>query len=284
MTTAAALRYGVIGNPIAHSQSPFIHHAFARQTGIVLSYDRIHAPLDAFAASAGAFFQAGGQGLNVTLPFKEEAWRLAQARLSMTARIAGAVNTLWMHKDALHGCNTDGAGLVTDLQRLGADPSGRRVLMLGAGGAARGAAPALLAAGCSQLHIANRTAQRATQLCADLLAHLPNKDNELSAGGLSSLDGQWDIIINATSGSLDGTSVLPQALDLSRAILAYDMVYGAQPTAFMAQAGSQGCRQCADGLGMLVGQAAASFAIWHGITPDVAPVLTELRERLRHTP
>lgn len=276
-------RFGVIGNPIAQSRSPFIHHEFGRQTGIKLQYEAILAPLDGFAATVNAFFEEGGLGLNVTVPFKEQACRLAGERLSERARMAGAANTLWMCDGQLHACNTDGIGLLGDLARLGHAPTEQRVLMVGAGGAARGVMLPLLKAGCAQLRIVNRTPERAWALCRQLTDAMPEWAPRLQAGGLDDAAGQWDIVINATSSSLSHTPPdLPNGLYADGA-LAYDMVYGAQPTAFMDQARKQGAAQVADGIGMLVGQAAASFAIWHGATPDVEPVLRSLRAALLYT-
>ncbi|UHL62797.1 shikimate dehydrogenase [Paralcaligenes sp. KSB-10] len=283
MTSATSKpRYAVIGNPIEHSRSPFIHEQFARQTGIALEYSRIKAPLDDFPGAVHEFFSTGGQGLNVTLPFKEIACTLAAGHLSERARLAGAVNTLWMAQGHLHGCNTDGIGLVSDIHRLGIALQDKKILLIGAGGAAKGAALPLLNEQCSQLHIVNRTAPRAQELRTRIIAHAPAFAGQLSAGALDTITGQWDIVINATSSSL-GTDPLelPDALYADQA-LAYDMMYAAQPTAFLRQARSQGAAQLADGLGMLVGQAAASFAIWHHVQPDAAPVLDALRQQLQH--
>lgn len=282
MTANSVALFGVVGNPIAHSQSPFIHHEFGRQTGVPLSYKRILAPLDGFDNTVRQFFESGGQGLNVTVPFKEQAFQLAHAHLSPRAAHAAAVNTLWMHNGALHGCNTDGAGLITDLTRLGHQPNGKRVLLLGAGGAARGAVPALLEAGCRTLHIANRTAARAEQLHRDFSAAAAKHGTALTSGALTSIQGQWDLVINATSSSLDAATAFDITIDYAPSALAYDMAYGTEPTIFMRQAQEQGAHHRADGLGMLVGQAAVSFAIWNHIHPDTAPVLDALRERL-HT-
>ncbi|MGB6104772.1 MAG: shikimate dehydrogenase [Pusillimonas sp.] len=278
MTSAAPLEnYGVVGNPIAHSRSPFIHEAFASQTGIALRYDRILAPLDGFAEVVRVFFAKGGRGLNITVPFKEQAFALAQDHLTPRARLAGAVNTLWMENGHLHGCNTDGEGLLNDLERLGHGPAGKNILLVGAGGAARGAVFPLLDAGCARLRIVNRSADRATQLEDHVLQQMPGLAPRLSAGALDQAAGPWDIVINATSSSL-GTSppALPGGLYAPGA-LAYDMVYAGQDTPFMAQAKAQGAAQAADGLGMLVGQAAASYALWHGVRPDVSDVLKALR-------
>lgn len=289
-------RYGVIGNPVAHSQSPFIHQEFAAQFGLTLTYDRMLAPLDGFAHTVQAFFRDGGRGLNVTVPFKEEAFALTRAHVNAAAALAGAVNTLWMEDGVLQGDNTDGAGLLADLQRLGHHPDGQRVLVLGAGGAARGAIPVLMQAGCAHIHVANRNEARAHQLRDALTAACntgagaaslsgrnvrpdPLDATRLSAGGLDALPGTWDLVVNATSGSLQGD--VPQATPAYAAgALAYDMVYAQRPTAFMVQAQQHGAAKTADGLGMLVGQAAVSFQIWHGERPDIVPVLGALRRRL----
>ena len=276
----AAARYGVVGNPVAHSRSPFIHEQFASQSGIELTYERVLAPLDGFAETIAAFFHEGGMGLNVTVPFKEQAFELAAANLSPRARLAGAVNTLWMREGALHGCNTDGQGLLEDLVRLGHAPHGRRVLLIGAGGAARGVLFPLLDAGCSRLRIVNRSPERATQLQAHAQACMPALASRLEAGSLNEAAGQWDIVINATSSSLGATPpALPDGIYAPGA-LAYDMFYASQPTSFMLQARQSGAARTSDGLGMLVGQAAASFAIWHGVVPSIADVLAALRRQI----
>lgn len=272
--------FAVVGNPIAHSLSPAIHAAFGRQLGIELDYRILLSPLDSFPATVTEFFAQGGSGLNVTVPFKETAYALAHPNLSQRASLAGAVNTLWMKDGALHGCNTDGVGLLLDLQRLGAPPAGKRILLVGAGGAAKGVVRPLLDAGCAALHIANRTPDRALELQAHIARNLPQFAALVSAGQLEHIAGQWDIVINATSSSL---GALPPALPdtlYAPGALAYDMMYGAQPTPFMQQARAHGAAVVSDGLGMLVGQAAASFSIWHGASPDIAPVLTALRHKI----
>ncbi|MBB5215825.1 shikimate dehydrogenase [Parapusillimonas granuli] len=274
-------RYAVVGNPIAHSRSPCIHEAFARQTGIALSYERILAPLDGFAATVREFFDQGGAGLNVTVPFKEQACALAGERLSDRARLAGAANTLWMRDGLLHGCNTDGVGLVDDLIRLGHSPAGRRVLLVGAGGAAKGVALPLIEAGCAALRIVNRTPARAAELGARLASQLPPMASRITAGGLDEAEGDWDIVVNASSSSLGGEPPALPAGIYADGALAYDMVYGSAETPFMRQAQAQGVRHRADGLGMLVGQAAASFAIWNGVAPETGPVLEALRRSLQ---
>ncbi|MFA7669105.1 MAG: shikimate dehydrogenase [Burkholderiaceae bacterium] len=281
MTQTLTSQYAVIGNPIEHSRSPAIHHAFARECGIALEYGKLLAPLDGFAASVKHFFSNGGGGLNVTVPFKEQAFELTRGAQSRRAELAGAVNTLWMDGGRLRGCNTDGVGLLADLRRLGYDPADRHVLLVGAGGAARGVLLPLLEAACARLHIVNRSEQRAIDLCTETAAKLPQYDDRLSSGPLSGAGAAWDIVINATSGSLAGEApALPAGLYAADA-LAYDMVYGSEPTAFMRQATTMGAAQCADGLGMLVGQAAASFEIWHGVLPATEAVLAALREELR---
>ncbi|NYT78756.1 shikimate dehydrogenase [Alcaligenaceae bacterium] len=273
-------RYAVIGNPVEHSRSPFIHHAFAQQTGKGLVYDRLLAPIDGFVHAVDEFFAQGGGGLNVTVPFKEQACALAKDHLSPRAQLAGAVNTLWMQQGQLHGCNTDGVGLLGDLQTLGFPPRDRNVLLIGAGGAAKGVIFPLLDAGCAQLRVINRSPERAHQLRDHVLFQARQFRNILQAGSLDEAQGPWDIVINATSSSLGDTPpALPQGIYAPDA-LAYDMMYAAQPTPFMRQAASEGASQTADGLGMLVGQAAASFMIWHGVMPDVQVVLNALRRQL----
>lgn len=269
-------RYAVFGNPIGHSKSPAIHARFAAQNGQDLVYEAILAPLDGFAASARAFAAAGGRGANVTVPFKEEAFRLAD-RLSERARRAGAVNTLAFGADGILGDNTDGAGLVRDIEgNLGVSLAGRRILLLGAGGAARGALAPLLAAGPAELCIANRSAAKAAALAAefaDLAA--------LAGGGFAELAGhRFDIVINATSASLAGSDLpLPAGL-FAPDSLAYDMMYGRGDTPFLALARRQGAGRLADGLGMLVEQAAEAFFLWRGVRPATAAVLAELRSQI----
>lgn len=272
-------RYAVIGNPVAHSKSPRIHAMFAAATGQALTYDRLEAPLDGFGPSVSRFFAEGGAGLNVTVPFKLDAFRLTEGRQSARAQAAGAVNTVWMQAGQLHGCNTDGVGLLHDLQRLGAQLDGSRLLLVGAGGAARGVVLPLLQAGCT-VHVVNRTPARAHDLVAAFSD--PGHRHRLSAGSLSDLAGgaAWNVVVNATASSLqDAAPALPPGL-YARDALAYDMVYGAQPTAFMRQAEADGAARIADGLGMLVAQAAESFFIWRGVRPDTGPVLTALRTQL----
>ena len=260
-------RYAVFGHPIAHSKSPLIHAAFARQTGQDMRYDAILAPLDGFAASVAAFIAAGGRGANVTVPFKEEAFRLA-GRLSPRAQRAGAVNTL-MFDNGILGDNTDGAGLVADLTRnLHCALTGKRILLLGAGGAARGVIEPLLEQQPAALVIANRTVSRAQELAA-LFGH------GIRACGFDEASTPFDLIINATAASLAGElpPLSPQLFTANT--LAYDMMYG-RDTPFLAFARAHGAAT-ADGLGMLVEQAAEAFYVWRGVRPDTAPVIASLR-------
>jgi shikimate dehydrogenase len=266
-------RYGVFGHPVAHSKSPAIHAAFAAQCGHDLSYEAILAPLDGFADSLCAFVAAGGRGANVTVPFKEEACRLA-TRLTPRAAQAGAVNTLVFDPSGMLGENTDGAGLLRDLtNNLGCRITGQRLLLLGAGGAARGVVGPLLEARPAAMVIANRTAARAADLAERFAGRGP-----LRACGYPDLVGEsFDLVINATSASLGGEApYLPERVFASGS-LAYDMMYGRGETPFLLLARAQGAARLADGLGMLVEQAAEAFRFWRGVLPDSAPVLAMLR-------
>ena len=272
-------RYAVIGNPIAHSKSPQIHTAFARQTGQALQYEALLAPLDGFARTVEDFRAAGGRGANVTVPFKLEAFALSTRR-TPRARAAGAVNTLTFDGDEVLGDNTDGAGLVRDLLiNLGHTVAGRRVLLLGAGGATRGAILPLLHAGPAELRIANRSADKAEALAADFAAEAGKA--RLEGGSFAALaDRKFDLVINATSASLAGERLpLPRGL-YAEGALAYDMMYGRSHTPFMCAALADGAARVADGLGMLVEQAAESFALWRGVRPDTAPVRAALRQQI----
>lgn len=277
MSSQQTLRCAVIGNPIAHSRSPEIHHLFAAQFALPLEYARMLADNNDFSDHVRGFFAQGGKGLNVTVPFKEKAFAMVE-QLSPSAQAAGAVNTLWMADGKLHGCNTDGTGLLHDLCRLGFAPKGQRILLIGAGGAAKGVLLPLLTAEASFVHIVNRTAAKAEILAAQ---H-PTFQHALSAGDLEDINGSWDIVINATSSSLEQKNPLPATtqknLHFSANSLAYDMVYGNESTVFMRDCQAQGASHIADGLGMLVGQAAQSFSIWHNLHPDMEPVLKVLRQ------
>ncbi|MFT4102645.1 MAG: shikimate dehydrogenase [Burkholderiaceae bacterium] len=273
MNESTVDRYAVIGHPIEHSRSPQIHAAFAEQTGQRLSYGRLLAPLDGFAATVAGFRAAGGRGLNVTVPFKLEAAALADT-LTPRAAAAGAVNTLVFAGAGVLGDNTDGVGLVRDLERRLACPlAGRRVLLLGAGGAARGVVLPLLEAGVASIGVFNRSRDRARELAAAF--------DQAAGGRLAALDDYpssgIDLIVNATSAGLqDAAPAVPPAC-LAGARLAYDMVYAARPTAFMRAAGQAGCARVSDGLGMLVEQAAESFRLWRGVMPETTPVYAALR-------
>ena len=266
-------RYAVIGNPIAHSKSPTLHAAFARQCSQDIRYEAILGPLDGFRAAVEAFRQAGGRGMNVTVPFKVEALALADT-LTERARLAQAVNTLRFDADGIFGDNTDGIGLVNDIQqRLGFAIGGKRVLILGAGGAARGSVLPLAEAGPARLVIVNRTQAKAEALRAQF-AGVAAVDVEPCDG----LAGQrFDLVINATSAGLHGESLPLPAGIFAPGALAYDMVYGSTETPFMVAARALGASRVSDGLGMLVGQAAESFFLWRGVRPDTAPVLQMLQ-------
>ncbi len=271
-------RYVLFGNPVAHSLSPAIHAAFAAQSGQDMSYERQLVALDEFAIAAGRFFAGGGRGANITLPFKADAHRFAD-RLTDRARRAGAVNTLVVEADGgVRGDNTDGVGLVRDLTaNLGWGIAGQRVLVLGAGGATRGALGPLLEQRPALLHIANRTAEKAMALArefADLGA--------VCAGGYPELanEAPFDLLINATSASLSGeVPPLPITVFGDRSA-AYDMMYGAAPTAFLRWAEARGVAALADGLGMLIEQAAEAFALWRGVRPQTPPVIGRIRAEL----
>lgn len=270
-------QYAVFGNPIAHSKSPQIHTWFAQQTNQSLEYRAILAPEDDFEASAKSFFSEGGLGANVTVPFKLDALVFADT-LSPRARRAGAVNTLQKGKNnQIYGDNTDGIGLARDLiNNLGFNLVDKKVLLLGAGGAARGVIEPLLNAGIAQLKIANRTPEKAQQLVQMFSGLQPA--TQLTSGNWESLQGsQFDLVLNATSASLTGDlPPLPEGL-FAKISLAYDLMYSQQATPFMLWAKQQGAAQTADGLGMLVEQAAEAFFLWRG----VRPVTQQLVERLR---
>ncbi len=267
-------RYAVVGNPVAHSRSPSIHARFAHQTGEDVEYGRLLAPPDGFVEAVERFRADGGRGLNVTLPFKLEAFAWAP-RHSARARAAGAVNTLRFDPGGAYGDNTDGAGLVRDLEsRLGFALAGASILLLGAGGAARGAILPLLEAGAARIAIANRTASRALELVAAFA------DPRLEARAFDALAPEFELVVNATSAGVGGARVpVPDAV-LRRAALACDMYYAARETPFVAQAREAGCAAACDGLGMLVEQAAESFLVWRGVRPLTAPVYEALRAEL----
>ena len=268
--------YAVMGNPIGHSKSPQIHTLFADNTEQRIRYRTILVEVDGFAKAVNNFFTTGDLGLSITVPFKEEAWQMAEIRTARAEK-AGAVNTLWMDSEGkLHGDNTDGLGLVSDLKRNHqVTITGKRVLILGAGGAVRGVLEPILAEKPSELVIANRTVSKAKTL-ATLFAGEP-----VSACGFEEIQGNFDLIINGTAASLQGEMPPVPASTVSSKTCCYDMMYGAEPTVFNQWANSLGAAQTIDGLGMLVEQAAEQFAIWRQVRPDTTEVLTALRHELR---
>ena len=271
--------YAVVGHPVAHSLSPQIHAAFARQTGHDIDYIKLPAPLDGFAATVLKFRAAGGRGVNVTLPFKHEAWTLAEVRTG-DAHEARAANTLAFRDGKIVGHNTDGAGLVADLEKNLAFPvHGKRVLLMGAGGATYGVLQPLLKAKPGTVVVANRTREKAHDLVAHFQKFAQLASNGISAQTYERLAGtQFDLVINATSAGLrDEMPPLPAGIFAAGA-LAYDMVYG-KHTPFMQFAQKYGVRT-ANGLGMLVEQAAASFYIWRGVQPETQPVIENLGGRV----
>ena len=267
-------RYGVIGNPIGHSKSPLIHAQFASQTGQSLHYEAILAELGTFPAAVAAFRAAGGRGLNVTVPFKQEAWQLADARTPRAER-AGAVNTLWWDDAGrLWGDTTDGIGLVRDLRdNLRLALAGLRILLVGAGGAARGVVEPLLAERPRRLTIVNRTADRAVVLAENF-----RELGAVSGCGFDELGAQeFDLVINATAAGLSGAVPPLNAAVFADGARAYDMMYASEPTAFVRWSLQAGAAQAWDGLGMLVEQAAEAFWIWRGVRPETGPVIAWLR-------
>ncbi|WLD58206.1 shikimate dehydrogenase [Salinispirillum sp. LH 10-3-1] len=268
-------RLGLLGHPVAHSKSPRIHQAFAASLGLELSYEAIDVEPGTFAALVEALFTNGYHGFNVTVPYKEEAY-VAVDRLSDRARLAAAVNTLLRTPEGILGDNTDGYGLVHDIvTRHGIALRGQRILVLGAGGAVRGVLDPVLKEQPASVTIANRTQVKAEQLAAIFATQ-----GEIQATPMADLRGPFDIIINGTAASLGGdVPDLPAELCVG-ATLVYDMMYGAEDTAFLRWAKTQQPKQCLDGLGMLVSQAAESFRLWTGHAPDAEPVLQRLREEL----
>ena len=271
-------KYAVFGNPIDHSKSPDIHRQFAEQTGQALSYEKQLVDPQGFEAAADAFFAGGGKGLNITVPFKQDAYSYV-ARTSPRARRAGAVNTLSLEADGtILGDTTDGVGLVSDIKHnLGWQIRHKKVLILGAGGAVRGVLEPLLEEQPQHIIIANRTVDKALQLAKGFAEF-----GYLLGCGFDMLDEQqFDVIINGTSASLQGElPPLPDSLiNADGSTVCYDMLYGAEPTPFMQWAAERGAK-VSDGLGMLVGQAAESFALWRGVRPETAPVIRSLRAKL----
>lgn len=269
--------YAVIGNPVEHSKSPLIHQAFARQTAQDLDYGRVLAPLDGFAATVLALRQQGYKGVNVTVPFKLEAYRLAQ-RLTERAQDAGAVNTLMLNGMEIIGDNTDGIGLVRDIRHnLGCNIEGKRVLLIGAGGAAEGVLHPLLQQQPALLIVTNRSLDKALRMVRNVEERGEFRYVSVNAYAFEQLQGHaFDIVVNATSAGLsDAELPLPPGIFAAGA-MAYDMMYG-RVTPFMRYAHHNGASMVADGLGMLVEQAAEAFFLWRQVRPDTAPVLAQLK-------
>ena len=280
MTTATRDLYCVMGHPVAHSRSPWIHQRFAALTGQALDYERQLVPLDGFAQAVQHFAQAGGRGCNVTVPFKHEAAQCADS-CSPRVHLAGAANTLVLAQGRIHADNTDGLGLVADITRNAGVPlAGRDVLLVGAGGAGAGVLGPLLEQGPRSLVVANRTLARAQMLVQSHLELASLQKTKLLALDLQGLEHDFDLIINATASSLEGAGVPVPAQVLRPGCLAYDMMYGPAAQGFLHWATQHGA-QARDGLGMLVEQAAEAFALWRGVRPPAAQVLAELRALLQ---
>lgn len=269
-------RYAVVGDPVAHSWSPFIHGMFAKQTAQAMTYSRLQVKPEELTQAIDLFFADGGKGLNVTVPHKQAACLLARY-LAPRAQIAGAVNTLVLRQDGVLGDNTDGTGLVTDLTRnLGLELPDTRILLLGAGGAARGALGPLLAAAPEMIQIANRSLERAETLVREF-----SMLGDVRACGFDAIDAgtTFDLVLNATSASLQDKIPPVPASVVGPATLCYDMAYGKGDTAFTRWARSAGAGRAETGWGMLVEQAAESFLLWRGIRPDTTPVLEAVRSQ-----
>ena len=280
MTTATRDLYCVMGHPVAHSRSPWIHQRFAALTDQALDYERQLVPLDGFAQAVQHFAQAGGRGCNVTVPFKHEAAQCADS-CSPRVHLAGAANTLVLAQGRIHADNTDGLGLVADITRNAGMPlAGRDVLLVGAGGAGAGVLGPLLEQGPRSLVVANRTLARAQALVQSHLELAALQKTKLLALDLQGLEHDFDLIINATASSLEGAGVPVPAQVLRPGCLAYDMMYGPAAQGFLHWATQHGA-QARDGLGMLVEQAAEAFALWRGVRPPAAQVLAELRALLQ---
>lgn len=277
-------QYAVLGNPIGHSRSPFIHGCFARQQDQQMHYRAIEVALDAFDQTVKQFLEGSGKGLNITVPFKEQAWQLCEQRTSR-AESAGAVNTLWRNSDGIIvGDNTDGVGLVNDLvHNLQVPLLGARVLVLGAGGAVRGVLQPLIEAGCAELMLVNRTAEKAHTLVTHF-SQLTQGATQLKAGHYADLrhSQAYDLIINGTSASIEGSLLPLDASVVNAHTLCYDMMYAARPTPFCQWAIDHAAARSVDGLGMLVEQAAEAFLCWRGVRPETAPVIALLRQSFAH--
>ena len=274
--------YCVMGNPVDHSRSPWIHARFAELTGQLLHYGKRLIPLDGFASAVSAFVAEGGRGCNVTVPFKFEAAALA-SQVSDRATLAQASNVLSFHSGAALADNTDGAGLVNDIQcNAGFALSGRRLLLIGAGGAGAGVLGPLIEARPASITVTNRSLHKATQLLARHAALAMLNNTELMVKELHQLSSSFDVVINATASSLSGGAVPVAASTLSPGALAYDLMYGSAAQGFMTWAREHGATP-RDGLGMLVEQAAQAFMIWRGVLPPTQQVLAELRHAMQAT-
>lgn len=272
-------RYAVLGNPVAHSRSPFIHALFAQQTGQAMDYGRLLCPMDGFEAAVRAFAAEGGKGCNVTVPFKLQVPSLA-TQCTERATLAGAANVLRFDADGWLADNTDGVGLVRDIEHnAGLALAGQRVLLVGAGGAAAGALGPLLAARPASVSVANRTADKAQALVARHAAWAHQHGVALSAAMLHAPGEDYDVVINASASSLHGAASPVSARTIRSGTLVVDLMYGPAAEPFQAWARAAGGRT-RDGLGMLVEQAAEAFALWRGVRPDTAPVLQALRQAL----
>jgi shikimate dehydrogenase len=275
MTQQTPDQYRVFGNPIEQSRSPDIHHIFASKSRQNINYQKQLVDIDDFSNAVADFIHQDGKGVNVTVPFKEQALALAD-ELTDRASLAGAVNTLTFKEGKIFGDNTDGEGLVQDLITNNVSLKNSRVLLLGAGGAARGVLLPLLAQGPNSIVIANRTVSKADTLCQHFA------DRRLSASSYQDLEIlSFDVIINATSASLSGDLPPIPVSIISQNVVCYDMVYGKDKTPFLKWAKEHGAIKVIDGLGMLVGQAAVSFEVWRGVTPEVQPVIAKLRASLK---
>ncbi len=276
MSTPTHDLYALMGNPVAHSKSPWIHARFAELTGQTLHYNKRLIALDAFKPALQDFVREGGRGCNITVPFKFEAAALAD-HTSARAALAQACNTLTFRAGRVWADNTDGIGLVNDIQtNAGVDLRGRRLLLIGAGGAAAGVLGPLIQAGPAHITVANRTLEKARTLVARHAALALLQKTELESHTLQGLEADFDVIINASASSLNGAEIPVAASTLKPGALAYDMMYGPGADAFMHWARAHGAH-ARDGLGMLVEQAAESFLIWRGVRPPAAQVLAELR-------
>lgn len=269
-------KYAVIGNPIVQSKSPEIHLQFAEQFNHQISYQKILAEENSFNSAINSFIGLGGLGMNVTAPFKLNAAQISDS-LSERAKSAQAVNTLIFKNSKIYGDNTDGLGLVRDIEiNQNFLFANKKVLIIGAGGACRGILLPILETRPAKLLVINRTAKRAQELAAQFAGVF-----SIAAGGFDASQGQsFDIVINATSAGLDGSSLPPQNFIYSANSLAYDLVYSKKPTLFMQQAKQTGASKISDGLGMLVEQAAYAYKLWHGVMPKTLPVLAKLRQSI----